>query len=504
MSSDKLTFLSADTASQPVGVVAKNVEWEVQVESLATEWLTATKDGNQVVVSVKPNSSMQERSGLIKVIPTTNTANVNTQVITVTQKGSDTPPLLDVTLSPLKLDFIGDKPAMQQVTVTTIGEITWNAEPDADSKTWITLEIDGDKINVTLKDNPATKIREGNIVISTNQPSVPKKVIHVTQEAKVVPPSLSIDSLASYELKSDVEPIDKFTVKVKPVKVSWTYKVEYEGTQKDWLQTSKVADNKSNYIIFTASQNMEDEPRTAKIIISAVDNNSVAPVTATVVQSAHAPYMSDLTEDVVLADGMISSRALIYPTSQYFPASVTTTYWDLRFLGAGMKWSDTDPFVTGAGDRFEMKVRTPRINFNEDGEYWLPEGEYVVLGPKWESLPPKPNPKPVPFTIECGNKTNVFSYPSGGWYFKMDGGNYLNKAPLASGKMTVTREGRTYTIVFDLVDDNLHTIKGTFTGRLNIIIGGQEPGSNPGSGPEPGPDPVPPTDGDDPAPLFAR
>lgn len=56
-----------------------------------------------------------------------------------------------------------------------------------------------------------------------------------------------------------------------------------------------------------------------------------------------------------------------------------------------------------------------------------------------------------------------------GWYTKAsDGWTLTGVAPATDGTITVARDGDTYTISFELVDDARHTFTGTWTGQLNV------------------------------------
>lgn len=64
-------------------------------------------------------------------------------------------------------------------------------------------------------------------------------------------------------------------------------------------------------------------------------------------------------------------------------------------------------------------------------------------------------------------------------------------APFTSGRVVIARDGESYTVDYQFVDDNEttpHAITGTYTGPITFtnLGGGTEP--DPGPGPDPKPD----------------
>lgn len=483
LSDNKLTFESDATQSQSLTVDATNVEWKVDVESIY-DWLTAVKTNNTVVISVNTNYSMQERVGIVVITPTSNADKVKPLSIVVTQKGSATPPVYDITFSPTSLEFAAvDSPA-QQITVTTIGEgVTWTVDS---SKSWLITEAVGDKINVTVEDyNFTNTSRDANVIITANKKEIPNKVIHVIQQPIVQPTSLSVGNPGPIKFEYDLDEKILVTIPVVAVNVEWNVTVKDSNNNAvDWLTASKVSNDKKSEVVVKCKQNLTGPERSCKIIISPDEAGIAAGVEAITVianQDKTKP-MSDLTGPVTLKDGLWNQRAVIYPTQSW--SKNKSTLWNIRFLGEGMTWN-SKPEITGEGARIELYVRSSRIEFNSNNEYDLPVGEYTVGEDSNDS----------PFIIVKGQKSTNYFTPNRSWYLSHNNNNFINKAPISGGKMTVTKKGFNTTIVFDFTDDAGNPITGTYKGELSIIKSGQ-PIDNPNGGTEPplepDPDPVPP------------
>ena len=131
--STSLTFEAVGSPAQNVGVTS-NVEWKCTVAESAAAWLTAVKtdSGDGITVSVTDNGP-EQRVGKITVEAVS--AKVKAKEITVTQKAGEAV-AVEFTLTPDKLEFVGESAPAQEVTVVLDGEgMTWKAAPEADG-TW--------------------------------------------------------------------------------------------------------------------------------------------------------------------------------------------------------------------------------------------------------------------------------------------------------------------------------------------------------------------------------
>ena len=132
--STSLTFEAVGSPAQNVGVTS-NVEWKCTVAESAAAWLTAVKtdSGDGITVSVTDNGP-EQRVGKITVEAVS--AKVKAKEITVTQKAGEAV-AVEFTLTPDKLEFVGESAPAQEVTVVLDGEgMTWKAAPEADG-TWL-------------------------------------------------------------------------------------------------------------------------------------------------------------------------------------------------------------------------------------------------------------------------------------------------------------------------------------------------------------------------------
>ena len=87
--------------------------------------------------------------------------------VTVTQQANANPPEMAISVNPSSLTFEGEGAAPQEVTVTSSSEtLTWTAAPDETSGEWITVAAAGDKLTVSVADNPDTQRRSGTVVIT--------------------------------------------------------------------------------------------------------------------------------------------------------------------------------------------------------------------------------------------------------------------------------------------------------------------------------------------------
>lgn len=66
----------------------------------------------------------------------------------------------------------------------------------------------------------------------------------------------------------------------------------------------------------------------------------------------------------------------------------------------------------------------------------------------------------------------IDTYLAGSWYiWANENGSYMKKAPINSGSLTISKEGDTWTVEFDLLDDArpAHRISGSWSGPMDIV-----------------------------------
>ena len=250
VSPKSLTFGAEDTTPQEITVTATGVEWEYAVPSSA-DWITVD-DGTagKLLVSVAKNPTAEKRTASIRITAKDND-DLEPVSVTVTQAGSETPEVYSLTVDPAALTFEAEGAAGQSVKVTASGEgITWSAAVEDAAKEWITLSAtegaEGETtLTVTVQDNPDTAERSANVTLTPSVESVGPKAIRVTQEAKVLPPSLTMTykggTLPEEGFVSDYIGRGHFSVDVCPVNVSWNVRTEYVSGGTGWLHRLRRA-----------------------------------------------------------------------------------------------------------------------------------------------------------------------------------------------------------------------------------------------------------------------
>ena len=147
-----LRFAAAAAPAQTVTVTAEETEWTHSIPEDAG-WLTATRDGDRLSVSVADNADETDRSASITL--NASAEGVEPVKITVRQEAAEAPepekPSLSV--SPEKLVFAAAGAPGQEVTVTVTGGITWKASPSG-AEEWIHIVPAEGKFTVTVDDNP--------------------------------------------------------------------------------------------------------------------------------------------------------------------------------------------------------------------------------------------------------------------------------------------------------------------------------------------------------------
>ena len=243
--STSLTFEAVGSPAQNVGVTS-NVEWKCTVAESAAAWLTAVKtdSGDGITVSVTDNGP-EQRVGKITVEAVS--AKVKAKEITVTQKAGEAV-AVEFTLTPDKLEFVGESAPAQEVTVVLDGEgMTWKAAPEADG-TWAHVEAGDGKFTVTVDDNPSTSPRATRIVVTPSDESVAAKSVTVTQNGKEIKPSLSV-TMDPLECSFRYNDISVYRCNVEAVLTDWTAGTsDGAGNLVPWINLTVVNNDDEAYI----------------------------------------------------------------------------------------------------------------------------------------------------------------------------------------------------------------------------------------------------------------
>ena len=438
-----------------------NVPWR----NRATAWLTAVKtdSGDGITVSVTDNGP-EQRVGKITVEAVS--AKVKAKEITVTQKAGEAV-AVEFTLTPDKLEFVGESAPAQEVTVVLDGEgMTWKAAPEADG-TWAHVEAGDGKFTVTVDDNPSTSPRATRIVVTPSDESVAAKSVTVTQNGKEIKPSLSV-TMDPLECSFRYNDISVYRCNVEAVLTDWTAGTsDGAGNLVPWINLTVVNNDDEAYIGIGVDAN--DEPgapeRTGYVVITPTAEE-LEPITITVKQGG--PTLSTLTGPVEITDMTnVICNVDFFPNTPEADGGDTrlSATWDMYIWGTGLEYDTSGwPYVyRGSGNRLKLSVYSTKIPHNDDNEYYLPDGEYTVVR----------NSDNQPNTITYGqDNLGVVDpiFPMGSWYFDTQNDAAVAQAPLAGGKMTVQRNGEVYTLTFDFTDDAGNAITGTCTATFNMTV----------------------------------
>ena len=386
VSPKSLTFGAEDTTPQEITVTATGVEWEYTLPSSA-DWITVD-DGTagKLLVSVTKNPTAEKRTASIRITAKDND-DLEPVSVTVTQAGSETPEVYSLTVDPAALTFEAEGAAGQSVKVTASGEgMTWSAAVEDAAKEWITLSTtegsEGETtLTVTVQDNPDTAERSANVTLTPSVESAGPKAIRVTQEAKVLPPSLTM-TYNDGDVPEEGFVIDylgrkRYTINVVPVNLDWNVRVSYDN-EKDWLTVNPFKDEDSG--IHNISINANDKknensaPRTARVIVT-TDVEGIGPFEIPVTQESKPEFLSTLEEDVDFGV-LTQSRVLVYPNNDY--REMPYTEWDFILWDEGISYDGVNVF-TGSGDKMCLKVAGEVLTQNDDNEYYLADGTYTVV-----------------------------------------------------------------------------------------------------------------------------
>ena len=465
VSPSSLAFGAEDTTPQEITVTATGVEWEYTLPSSA-DWITVD-DGTagKLLVSVAKNPTAEKRTASIAVKPVNND-DVKAKSVTVTQAGSETPEVYSLTVDPAALTFAAEGAAGQSVKVTASGEgITWSAAIDEAAKEWITLSAtegaEGETtLTVTVQDNPDTAERSANVTLTPSVESVGPKAIRVTQEAKVLPPSLAITYDGGKELPEEGFVMGYrgrlITLALVPVNLTWKAEADAE-----WLKITVNTDYNLLTIAMSDVLNTSSESRSCNIIVT-TDAEGVGPFKIPVTQEGQPEFQSTILEDMELTT-LTHCYVAVTPNCDW--RDKPFTQWDMRFMSENVSYANNLGNYSGTGDRLTVDLVSEPIWVNDDAEYYLPDGTYTVVA----NFNSDENLR-VPGSVSAGAFT--FSHPrftNGTWYVRIEDDAYPGgQAAITEGTMTVSRTGEEYVITFEFVSDAGFAVTGTYEGTLEL------------------------------------
>ena len=465
VSPKSLTFGAEDTTPQEITVTATGVEWEYAVPSSA-DWITVD-DGTagKLLVSVTKNPTAEKRTASIRITAKDND-DLEPVSVTVTQAGSETPEVYSLTVDPAALTFEAEGAAGQSVKVTASGEgITWSAAIDEAAKEWITLSAtegaEGETtLTVTVQDNPDTAERSANVTLTPSVESVGPKAIRVTQEAKVLPPSLAITYDGGKELPEEGFVMGYrgrlITLALVPVNLTWKAEADAE-----WLKITVNTDYNLLTIAMSDVLNTSSESRSCNIIVT-TDAEGVGSFKIPVTQEGQPEFQSTILEDMELTT-LTHCYVAVTPNCDW--RDKPFTQWDMRFMSENVSYANNLGNYSGTGDRLTVDLVSEPIWVNDDAEYYLPDGTYTVVA----NFNSDENLR-VPGSVSAGAFT--FSHPrftNGTWYVRIEDDAYPGgQAAITEGTMTVSRTGEEYVITFEFVSDAGFAVTGTYEGTLEL------------------------------------
>ena len=457
-----LRFAAASAPAQTVTVTAEETEWTHSIPEDAG-WLTATRDGDRLSVSVADNAEETGRTATITL--NASAEGVEPVKITVRQEAAETPepekPSLSV--SPEKLVFAAAEASGQEVTVTVTGGVTWTAAP-AGAEEWIHIAPAEGKFTVTVDDNPESLERSGYINVSPGDKTLATCRIYVTQEPKAVPASITP------QLPDGATPEEGLTlpftrgsstlpVTVAPEDAQWSVQVESDGSSdSSWLSATNVAAPSQHTVFLSYQLNEAETQRTAYLVLTHADS-SAEPVRVKVTQKAKTDVNSTIYEDVDSHPAFIKAQVMANNDWRDFPF----VQWTLTLYTEGITYDALWGRWGGSGDR--IKILMTGSPQHED-EVVLEEMTYEVVPYDEYNKMPASDRKPGWVCAAQGSGNGA--YPSGTWHQVYENGSITGCANAVGGSVTVTRSGDDYTITWNFTSDAGCKVTGSYTGPMEI------------------------------------
>ena len=457
-----LRFAAASAPAQTVTVTAEETEWTHSIPEDAG-WLTATRDGDRLSVSVADNA--EETGRTASIILKASAEGVEPVKITVRQEAAEAPepekPSLSVSVE--KLAFAAAEAPGQEVTVTVTGGITWTASP-AGTEEWIHIAPAEGKFTVTVDDNPESLERSGYINVSPSDKTLATCRIYVTQEPKAVPASITP------QLPDGATPEEGLTlpftrgsstlpVTVAPEDAQWSVQVESDGSSdSSWLSATNVAAPSQHTVFLSYQLNEAETQRTAYLVLTHADS-SAEPVRVKVTQKAKTDVNSTIYEDVESHPAFIKAQVMANNDWRDFPF----VQWTLTLYTEGITYDALWGRWGGSGDR--IKILMTGSPQHED-EVVLEEMTYEVV--PYDEYNKMPASDRQPGWVCAAQGSGNGAYPSGTWHQVYENGSITGCANAVGGSVTVTRNGDDYTITWDFTSDAGCRVTGSYTGPIEI------------------------------------
>lgn len=203
-----------------------------------------------------------------------------------TDDGKDSSQKL-LSVTPLSLDFEASGNLGQELTVTA-QNVEWTYAVSASGDGWITVTPDGNKLTVTVTDNPVAEPRSGVVTIKPVDDVTVKSIgVTVTQKAGTGGEQYSLtvkpESLSFAASGAEAQQV---TVETSSAELGWTVAPEGDAS---WIHAVK----NGNKIDVTVDDYSATTPRAGKLIITP-DKESASPKSVKVVQAGKTtlPFLS--------------------------------------------------------------------------------------------------------------------------------------------------------------------------------------------------------------------
>ena len=494
-----VSFSSNDTATRQVTVTAENTEWDFTAPD---SWVTVTRNGNVLTVSVAENTAETARESKITVTPSA--SGVNAVEVTVKQQGFDKSgeaPSIEV--NPSSLQFAATDAAAQTVTVTTKGGAVWAVRSNAN---WVKAEKSGDNtISISVVDADTSVARQATVAVyNDNQEQDPIVVnINVYQKGLDLPAAVRVEGIPDgipqdgstphieYRHFDDgrIVAVDKegnivnnviLTVFIEPREAYWT--AEAEGPYSVYAGGENGG---QNGVALQAGWSRSDErPVSTEELNATITIRHSDPNVEPFVFTAHKSAMekTDLggTGDDVNNDfqhAFLVSKSFVKNYSKEdekfdFMEHILVLYDDGIVFGETNLNNQPQQGSNGRALRIHFIDNPKRDAQYPDNAVQVDINEYTVTGTFTTDL------NQFIGQAETGdyiyNNTSGFT-PMGTLYCKYVDGNVMSgsglvegaeMARIVSGKLTISTEGNQADITWDFIDENGSSIKGSYKGDL--------------------------------------
>ena len=216
--------------------------------------------------------------------------------------------------------------------------------------------------------------------------------------------------------------------------------------------------------VFAIMPNENTEDRFAYVVIVPKEDADRS-VRVEVCQKAKPTYFSTLAGNAAL-EPLTHAYVTLYPNS----ASDIFNFsrWNLLLWSDNVSYDPGFGSWTGTGDAVQIQIQADRILYDAaTTTYLLPSMAYVPgAGVTLEDKNGSAG------TYIKGGETLNYNFPAGSWLVRRANDAVTEAGPIVSGTITVSYEDDAYELKIECMDDNNHTITGTYRGTfgsLNIV-----------------------------------